>query len=414
MDKIETVKGFVDHLPEEAERFAFMEARAREFFALYGYREAHVPILERTELFARSIGAETDVVGKEMFTFADRKERSLSLRPEATAGIMRAYAQHSPRSSGQLSRLFTSGPMFRYERPQKGRLRQFHQINCECLGEDGPGADAELIIMLMRYLQALGISKVDLELNTLGCKACRPVYRETLKNFLRSRPADGWCEDCRRRLELNPLRVLDCKNSACRGQSAGAPEISALACPDCRAHFAAVRGLLDSLGQGYTLNPRLVRGLDYYVRTTFEVISREVGAQASIAGGGRYDGLVSALGGPDTPGIGFACGLERLALLLPPLERRGLDFYVAVLEERAMAPGLELALRLRAGGKAGLCSAGPAGLKSQLRAASRQEASYALILGGAELEKGVVLVKDLRSGEQREEPLQEFSPEYMP
>ncbi|MDR2503313.1 MAG: histidine--tRNA ligase [Deltaproteobacteria bacterium] len=409
MAKIETVKGFADHLPEEAARFAFMETEARRVFALYGYREIHVPVLEYTELFARSIGVETDVVRKEMFTFPDRKERSLTLRPEATAGIMRAYVEHGLYTREAVSRLFTFGPMFRYERPQKGRMRQFHQVNCECLGLEEPAADAEIILMLMRYLEALGITEAVLELNTLGCKACRPAYREALKAFLRSRPMDMWCEDCRRRLETNPLRVLDCKNAVCREQSAGAPEIVTLACPDCRGHFAALRGLLDGLGQRYKLNPRLVRGLDYYTRTTFEVVSGAVGAQSSIAGGGRYDGLTAALGGPDAPGIGFACGLERLAMLLPGKNAASPDFYIAVLEDQAMAPALALAQRLRGQGCSGLCASRPSGLKGQLRAASRHEAAYALILGGAELDKGVVMVKDMRNGEQKEAGLEGFS-----
>ncbi|MCL1888935.1 MAG: histidine--tRNA ligase [Desulfovibrionaceae bacterium] len=409
MAVIETVKGFADHLPDEAARFAFMGGKAREVFSLYGYKEIHVPIVEYTDLFARSIGADTDVVRKEMFTFPDRRERSLTLRPEATAGIMRAYVEHSLHARESLSRFFTFGPMFRYERPQKGRMRQFHQVNCECLGAEDPRVDAEVILMLMHYLEALGIKAVTLELNSLGCRQCRPGYREALRGFLLSRPAEGWCEDCRRRLETNPLRVLDCKNSSCRKTSAGAPEIAVLSCPDCRAHFAEVRGLLDSLGRAYILNPRLVRGLDYYNRTTFEVVSGAVGAQSAIAGGGRYDGLVSALGGPDIPGIGFACGMERLALLLPRSPEREPDFYIAVLEDRALPTAMSLAARLRSQGRSGLCAFSAASLKSQLRAASKHEAAYTLILGGMELDKGVVLVKDMRQGGQREMFLENFS-----
>ncbi|MDR2051641.1 MAG: histidine--tRNA ligase [Deltaproteobacteria bacterium] len=409
MAKISTVKGFADHLPEEALRFAFMEAKAREIFSLYSYREIHIPLLEYTELFARSIGTETDVVQKEMFTFPDRRNRSLTLRPEATAGVMRACMEHGLYAKESQSRLFTFGPMFRYERPQKGRMRQFHQVDCECLGTEEPRADAEIILMLMNYLRALGLEDLTLELNTLGCKRCRPAYRERLKAFLSGLSREDLCEDCRRRLEVNPLRLLDCKNPVCAELTAGAPEISAQVCPDCREHFARTRELLESLGQSHVLNPRLVRGLDYYTRTTFEVLSGNMGASSSLAGGGRYDGLAESIGGPDIPGIGFACGLERLALLLPPRPLPVPDFYIAILEEKAFAPALLLAERLRAEGFSGSFSFSATSLKSGLRSASRQRARYALILGSNELEKGVVLVKNLESGLQKEEILDDFS-----
>lgn len=409
MSKISTVKGFADHLPEEAARFSLMGRIAQEVFPRYGYREIHVPILEYTELFQRGIGTETDVVQKEMFTFPDRKGRSLTLRPEATAGTMRSYIENGTYTKENVTKYFTFGPMFRYERPQKGRMRQFHQVNCECLGAEEPQVDAEVVLMLMDYLKSLGIVDVTLELNTLGCRKCRPAYRELLGAFLRRQRVEDFCEDCRRRIDSNPLRVLDCKVPACKAMTAEAPRIGDNVCPECREHFGTVRRILDAAGLEYALNPRLVRGLDYYCRTTFEVVSGNIGAQASIAGGGRYDGLIAELGGPDTPGVGFACGMERLALVMPEQSPTRPDFYIAVpgsdaapAAPAALDEALLLAMSLRSAGLSG-CSAFSAGsLKSQMRAASRLNARYCLILGGSELEKGTVIVKDLESGDQKE------------
>ncbi len=402
MDKISTVKGFADHLPEEAAQFSFMGETAQKVFGQYGYREIHVPILEYTELFARGIGTETDVVQKEMFTFPDRKDRSLTMRPEATAGIMRSYIEHSIHAKESISKFFTYGPMFRYERPQKGRMRQFHQVNCECLGAEQPQVDAEIILMLMHYLNSLGIKDIGLELNTLGCKECRPAYRETLKAFLKKQKVEEFCEDCQRRMETNPLRVLDCKVPGCKALTQGAPEIADNVCPSCREHFATVKGLLDESGLQYRLNSRLVRGLDYYNRTTFEVVSGNIGAQTSVAGGGRYDGLVASLDGPDVPGVGFACGMERLAMVMPQPAVQTPDFYIAVLDENALNPALALAQNLRAAGLAGVCAFASGSMKSQLRSATRLSVRYCLILGGNELENGTVIIKNMENGEQKE------------
>lgn len=403
MDKISSIKGFEDHLPAEARLFTFMSDTARTVFSSYGYREIHVPILEYTELFARSIGAETDVVQKEMFTFADRKDRSLTMRPEATAGIMRAYIQHSIHSQESLSKYFSFGPMFRYERPQKGRLRQFHQMDCECLGGKEPHLDAEVVLMLMQALTAMGLKDLSLEINTLGCRNCRPAYRELLIQYLRSQPFDEFCEDCRRRMETSPLRVLDCKHPRCRELTTNAPKLADYVCDECKEHFSVVLRLLDAQKLPYRVNNRLVRGLDYYMRTTFEVVSGNIGSQSSVAGGGRYDGLVESLGGPAVPGIGFACGMERLALLLPEREAFRPDFYIAVLDPAALDEALILAQRLRSLGYTGECAFKSGSPKSQLRQASKNGARYALILGGDELANDTVLVKNLESGEQTEQ-----------
>ena len=407
MSQISAIKGFADLFSPESDAFTRMERVAREVFFRYGYEELRTPILERTELFCRGIGTETDVVQKEMYTFPDRKDRSLTMRPEATAGVMRAFIESGRQKNQEgVARFFTTGPMFRYERPQKGRMRQFHQINCECLGPTEPEADAEMLLMVMRFLEALGIDQLALQLNGLGCAACRPVYRETLRHWLKELDPSGLCEDCRRRLDTNPLRVLDCKVPSCRELTAGAPEILAHNCPDCAAHFAAVRALLDAEGLAYVINPRLVRGLDYYTRTTFEVVSDRIGAQGTVAGGGRYDGLVAQLGGPDLPGLGFACGMERLAMLLPEQEAPRPDFALAVVgvadeasvQAKAVAFGLVQALR--DAGLTGEMSFAVRSVKSALRLAGRNRARKALLLGPDELICGEVTVKDLDTGAQ--------------
>lgn len=400
MSKITKIKGFADLFPPESDVFTRMESVARQVFGRYGFVELRTPILERTDLFCRSIGTETDVVQKEMYTFPDRKDRSLTMRPEATAGVMRAYIESGRHTQEPVSKLFTSGPMFRYERPQKGRMRQFHQINCEVLGPVEPHADAELVLMLMRFLTELGLTGLSLQINSLGCKECRPLYRKALSDFLASIDSTALCEDCRRRMETNPLRVLDCKVPGCRELTANAPTILEHNCPECRTHFDAVLRILDSRNVPYVLNDRLVRGLDYYNRTTFEVVSDSIGSQGSVAGGGRYDGLIAQLGGPDVPGVGFACGMERLALMMPGAEAPRPHFHVAVLDPAAQDAALLLAEDLRALGLTGSVGFGAGSIKSRMRLAGKSGARACLILGGDELAAGTVVVKDMDSGEQ--------------
>ncbi|MCL1985364.1 MAG: histidine--tRNA ligase, partial [Betaproteobacteria bacterium] len=335
MRTVSSIKGFADLFPPESSRFTAIEIAAHRIFSRYGYVELRTPVVEHTELFCRSIGVETDVVQKEMYTFPDRKQRSLTLRPEATAGVMRAYIASGLHSRESFSKFFSFGPMFRYERPQKGRMRQFHQINCECLGGSSPQTDAELISMLMTFLREIGIAEASLQLNSLGCPVCRPAYRQQLTAYLRSLASSAFCEDCRRRMETNPLRVLDCKLAGCRAATQNAPRIMEYACPDCHGHFDCVLELLKALHLPFELNHRLVRGLDYYMRTTFEVVSGDIGAQSSIAGGGRYDGLSESLGGPSVPGVGFACGMERLSLLMSAPKTRPPDFFVVCVVKEA-------------------------------------------------------------------------------
>jgi len=404
MSAIQKIKGFADLFPEDSRCFTRMEAQARATFGRYGFGELRTPVLERTELFAKGIGEETDVVGKEMYTFTDRGERSLTLRPEATAGVLRAAIEAGSIEPGRATRLYTFGPMFRYERPQKGRMRQFHQINAELLGSPEPAADVEVILMLQDFLTSLGISDLCFELNSLGCRECRPDYRSALTAYFEALDHDKLCEDCRRRMHTNPLRVLDCKVPACKALVKDAPEIGQHTCESCRGHFAAVLALVDKAGLKYTLNPRLVRGLDYYQRTTFEVTSGAIGSQTAVAGGGRYDGLVQLLGGPDAPGVGFACGMERLAMLMDRPEAERPDFFLAVTDTREGSGAVEaavlLAHKLRLRGLSGECDYQPGSMKSRLRHAGRIKARKCYILGAEEHDAGQVTVKDMEDGEQ--------------
>jgi histidyl-tRNA synthetase len=399
MEKIQKIKGFADLFPPDSTVFARIEDTARAVFSRYGYKELRVPVLERTELFARSIGEETDVVQKEMYTFPDRKGRSLTLRPEATAGVMRALVEDGRAGEG-LAKLFAYGPMFRYERPQKGRMRQFHQIDVEAVGSPEPLLDAEILLMLDHYLRALGLTELTIELNSLGCRQCRPLFLDALREFLKGMHKEQLCEDCMRRKLTNPLRVLDCKVPQCKEFTADAPKITDHLCPDCAAHFDAVKGLLDAAGLSYTLNPRLVRGLDYYVRTTFEIVSGAIGSQSSVAGGGRYDGLVSSIGGPDVPGVGFACGMERLALLMDKTAEPAPDFFLAVLEAAGLPQGMLLAQDLRRAGFSGEAPYAARSVKSQMRAADKSGARFCLVLGTDELAAGTVVVKNMLAGGQ--------------
>jgi histidyl-tRNA synthetase len=405
---ITKIKGFADLFPPKSDAMRFMERTAGEVFGRYGYGELRIPILERTELFSRSIGEETDVVQKEMYTFPDRKGRSLTLRPEATAGVMRALIESKTLGSSHLAKLYSCGPMFRYERPQKGRMRQFHQVNAECVGPQEAEADAEVILMLWAFLTQLGLKALSLELNSLGCRECRPAYKKALEDFFAGLSEEALCSDCGQRRKTNPLRLLDCKVPGCRELTAGAPEILDMVCEECRDHFEVVRELLDTAGVEYNLNPRLVRGLDYYVRTTFEVVSGDIGAQSSVAGGGRYDGLIRDLGGPDIPGVGFACGMERLALLLPETPSASPDFYIAPLDKEAVGEAFHLARTLRSKGYAGEAAFSPKSMKAHLRQADKSGARWCLMLGPEERATGTVLVKNMSKGEQESSPVEGF------
>ncbi len=396
---ISSIKGFADLYPEQSELYTHMENLARNVFSRFGYAELRTPIVEYTDLFCRSIGTETDVVQKEMYSFPDRKNRSLTLRPEATAGVMRSYIQ-SKQGADAVHKYFTYGPMFRYERPQKGRMRQFHQLNCECLGSSSAHTDAELIVMLMHFLSELEVGSIELQINTLGCSQCRPQYRNKLTSYLHELDSSKLCADCLRRVDINPLRVLDCKIPTCKELTENAPRIDENVCPECAKHFDVVLNLLDSAKLAYVRNARLVRGLDYYSRTTFEVVSHAVGSQSSIAGGGRYDGLVKQLGGSDVPGLGFACGMERLAMLMKKPESKRPFFHVVHMGDDALQVAFAVSLQLRRHGYCGDMAHNPSSFKSQMRQADKANARFVLILGEDECKSQSVAVKNMDDGQQ--------------
>ncbi|MFQ5667796.1 MAG: histidine--tRNA ligase [Candidatus Binatia bacterium] len=395
--KISAVKGFHDILPDESIRWSWTEQQARELFGRYGFAEIRLPIVERTELFRRSIGSTSDIVEKEMYTFTDRDGTSLTLRPEGTASIVRAYVEHALHQREAVSKFFYFGPMFRRERPQKGRLRQFAQIGAEVIGRDDSAIDAEVLLLLHDLLTALRVRGAQIELNSLGCASCRPPYRAALLAFGQAHQRE-LCDNCARRLERNPLRLLDCKESACRAATADAPLIIEHLCSACHAHFEGVRAVLAREGVQVRLNPRMARGLDYYVRTAFEVVAEGLGAQNAVGGGGRYDGLVKALGGPDTPGIGFALGVERLVLAAadhPALRALPAEVFIAPLGSAAEAEALHLAHRWRADGVRVETTSGHRSLKSQMRLAGKVGVRYVLIVGEDELTARALTVRDM-------------------
>lgn len=393
--KVASVKGFHDVLPGESGRWARLEGTARRVFERYNFDEIRIPIVERAELFRRSVGETSDIVEKEMYAFEDRDGTPLTLRPEGTASVVRAYVEHSLRAAEAVSKLYYFGPMFRRERPQKGRLRQFSQIGAELIGRDDPSADAEVLLLLHDLLRELEVTGAAVNINSLGDAACRPAYRDALVAWGRSHAAD-LCPDCLRRLEQNPLRLLDCKQPGCAALRAGAPKMVDHLCHACRQHFDRVLRLLAANDVAPTLQPYMVRGLDYYCRTAFEVTAPGLGAQNALGGGGRYDGLVRSLGGPDVAGIGFALGVERLTMVLgEPAARPAPEFFVAPIGADAEPPAARLAHRLRQGGARVEVESGDRKLKAQLKRAGQLQASYVLIIGENELAAGKLTVRDM-------------------
>ncbi len=386
-----------DILPGEIERWQFVEGTAREIFRRYGFREIRTPIFEFTELFTRSVGEETDIVAKEMYTFTDRGQRSLTLRPEGTAPTVRAYVEHKIHKNEDLTRWFYAGPMFRYERKQRGRYRQFSQIGAEVLGTDAPEVDAEVIEMVMGFLGGLGIPGTVLHLNSMGCVQCRGGFRDALTAALKP-SIQSYCGDCQRRFGENVLRVLDCKVDRSRVQEL--PSMVDHLCDGCAEHFRRVKAALSDAGVPFRLEPHLVRGLDYYTRTAFEVTAEGLGAQNAVLGGGRYDGLVAQLGGPDVPGFGFAIGLDRLIMLLPEDQgaARGDDVHVIVVGSEAMAAAREVTRDLRRAGLWVGLAPEVRSVKAQMRRADRSGARFAAILGADEVKEGRVTLRRLADG----------------
>ena len=401
---IQLIRGFKDILPGEVETWQRIEKIARSLFEDFGFREIRTPIMERTELFARSIGEDTDIVEKEMYTFADRKGDLITLRPEATAAICRSYIQHRMYADEPVQKFYTIGPMFRRERPQKGRYRQFYQINVEIFGVSSALADAELIFLLKTLCERLAVTDVEARINSLGCPQCRPGFKARLQAYISS-VSDRLCPDCKRRKERNPLRVLDCKVPACREAMTDAPSILACLCDVCEHEFKLLQSALDRLRVPFVLDKRLVRGLDYYTRATFEIQTRSLGAQSAVAGGGRYDALVQLLGGPDTPATGFAIGFDRLAEIVQ-IKRDGLlrkpDLYIAAMGEKSQTLAFEWVCELGAKNLYAEMDFQDRSLKSQMKRAGRLDARYVLMIGENELEKGLALLRNMSTGDQEE------------
>lgn len=410
---MQALKGTHDILPEEVYKWDYMEGVIRDVCARYGYKEIRTPIIEATELFQRGIGYTTDVVTKEMYTFTDRGNRSVTLRPENTASAVRAYLEHKMYGDQQVHKMFYIGSMFRYDRPQAGRYREFHQFGLEVLGASSPLADAEVIAMACEIFHRLGLKDLDLHLNSIGDKNCRPAYRQKLIEFFEGKK-DQLCDDCRERLYKNPLRILDCKEEGCKKASIGAPEITDYLCDDCHKKFEAVKHYLDGLGISYTVDPRLVRGLDYYTNTAFEIQYPPLGAQSAVCGGGRYDGLVEEIGGPSTPGIGFAIGLERLLLALEmqnliPAPKAQKRVYIAALGEDAVAEGFKIQEELRGLGVLTDMDLQGRSLKGQMKQAGKLDSQFTVIIGSNELEKGAAAVKNMADGTQKDIPFAEVA-----
>jgi histidyl-tRNA synthetase len=400
---IKGIKGVKDILPEETPRWRLIEETARRWALVYGFHEIRVPIFEVTALFARSIGASTDIVEKEMYTFQDRDGTSLTLRPEGTAGTVRAYIEHNRAADPLPQKYFYSGPMFRHERPQAGRLRQFHQFGVESFGTADPRADVEVIAILWRILSDLKLPALTLEINNLGDAADRDAYRPRLVAYLKQQEEE-LCGNCRRRIDANPLRVLDCKVPGCRAATDAAPRLADSLSDKACAHFGSVLAGLDALKIPYSLNHRLVRGLDYYGLTTFEVTSTSLGAQNAVGAGGRYDGLVETLGGPATPAVGFAVGLERMAMMLPETvsANESVSVYVAGFGDRGSAAGFSALEELRVAGISAVTDFRSGSLKSHLRQADRLRSQFALIIGNDEAVMGLALLRNMDTKVQHE------------
>ena len=421
--KITAIKGFSDILPGEVELWQAVETKARQVFDAYNFSEIRIPILEKTELFSRSIGETTDIVEKEMYTFEERDSRGgdrteatrLTLRPEGTAGVVRAYVESEMYKTDPTRKLYYVGPMFRRERPQKGRMRQFHQIGAEALGRGDPFIDAEILLLLNDFFGAVGLTEPSLQINSLGDAECRPKYRETLLAFLKERQ-ESLCDNCRRRIDRNPLRALDCKEPGCIQITKDAPSILDSLCANCREHFETVQRLLRETKVEFTLNPRMVRGLDYYCRTTFEWTTTQLGSQSAVAAGGRYDGLVQELGGPAIPGVGFAMGVERLTMLLRMQETpaaNGPACYIVWVGETARDWAFPLVHRLRQKGVSLEMAGDVRSVKSQMRRADKLKAASVLIVGDDELAKGKVVLRNMASKQQEEISLDNIEAELI-
>lgn len=408
--QIQSPKGTRDMLPKESYLWQWIESVMREEAALAGYREIRTPVFEYTELFERGVGDTTDIVQKEMYTFQDKGERSITLKPEGTAGAVRALIEHKLYAEPlPVKMYYLNNPIFRYENPQHGRLREHHQFGMECFGVKGPTADAEVILCVLRILERLGLEDLQVHINSIGCPVCRPAYHAALRDYLGARLAD-LCPQCQERFERNPLRVLDCKERGCQVVAAGAPSILTHLCEECDTHFQGLQALLNARGLCIKIDPHIVRGLDYYTKTVFEIIMQSPRGPIALCGGGRYDGLVREIGGPDMPGVGFGIGTERILLELgnqgiAPEAPNVSDVFVASLGEEGRLPAFELGMSLRREGFSADFDHMERSLKAQFRYADKQGVRVMVIVGGEELSRGMVIIKNMDSGEEIEAPL---------
>ncbi len=411
------IKGTLDVLPKESYKTQYVESAVREIAENFGFYEMRTPVFEHTELFQRSVGETTDVVQKEMYTFEDKGGRSITLRPEGTAGAARAFLENGLFNEALPQKIYYLTSCYRYEKPQAGRLREFHQFGVEAFGAGNPAQDAEIIALANEVFNYLGVQNLTLEINSIGCPTCRAAYQKALKAYFERYQSD-LCETCRGRLDRNPMRILDCKSPVCSKIAADAPKILDYLCDDCRAHFDAVQQYLNAMQIDFTVNPEIVRGLDYYTRTVFEFVSNEIGAQGTVCGGGRYDGLLEELGGKPMPACGFGMGMERLLLLMdaqntPFPERKGCDIYFASMGEKANLEAARLALDLRNEGLSAQFDTVGRGLKAQMKYADKLGALYTVVLGDNELETRKAQLKNMKDGALTEISLDDFTDTFQ-
>lgn len=406
------VKGTKDVLPGEVYKNQYIESTALDVAGRFGFKEIRTPVFEHTELFQRGVGDTTDVVQKEMYTFDDKGGRSITLRPEGTAGAARSFLENGLCNETLPQKVCYLTSCYRYEKPQAGRLREFHQFGVECFGAQSPLADAEIISLANTFFKELGVKDLSLEINSIGCPTCRAEYHKALREYFAARK-DELCDTCRDRLERNPMRILDCKSPVCSEIAKGAPVVLDYLCDECKAHFEKVKSYLNALGIAFTVNPKIVRGLDYYTKTVFEFVSNSIGAQGTVCGGGRYDGLIEELGGQKTPSLGFGLGIERLMLLMEaqgcefPQEAKP-DLFIAALGEKAQLKAVEIANDMREEGFTCLYDVNGRGLRAQMKYANKLGAKYTIVLGDDEVQSGIAKLKNMESGEETEIALQTF------
>ncbi|WP_265443871.1 histidine--tRNA ligase [Acetivibrio straminisolvens] len=399
-------KGTKDILPSEIHKWQYIEKEIAKLCHDFGYKEIRIPVFEHTELFQRGVGDTTDIVQKEMYTFLDKGQRSITLRPEGTAGVVRSYIENGMASHPQPVKLYYNITAYRYENVQKGRYREFHQFGVEAFGAAGPSIDVEIISMLRLFFDRLGINQVSLNINSIGCPVCRAEYNKKLKDYL-SPNLDKLCETCNTRFERNPLRIIDCKEEACKKITAGAPALIENLCGECHSHFEGLKAGLENLGIDYTVDKNIVRGLDYYTKTVFEFVSSNIGAQGTVCGGGRYDGLIEACGGKPTPGIGFAIGLERLLMVMENQgitfpEPKGLDIFIATIGEKADRYAEKMVYQLRKEGLSAQKDLIGKSVKAQMKYADKLGAKYSIVLGDDEIDSGKAVLKNMETGDQKE------------